>query len=92
MFFDLDDTKHIVEAHVGVIGAADTPIRLGAEEKLLNGQRLEKDLIGAVARLASVEVDPSSVIHAAADYRRALVGSLTARALRVAGLRDGEIK
>jgi aerobic carbon-monoxide dehydrogenase medium subunit len=92
VFFDLDDTKHIVDAHVGVIGAADTPIRLGAVEKLLNGQRLEKDLIGAVARLASEEVDPSSDIHAAADYRRALVGTLTARALRDAGLRNGEIK
>jgi carbon-monoxide dehydrogenase medium subunit len=92
VFFDLDDTKHIVDAHVGVIGAADTPIRLGAVEQLLNGQRLGEDLIGAVARLASEEVDPSSDIHAAADYRRALVGTLTARALRDAGLRDGEIK
>jgi aerobic carbon-monoxide dehydrogenase medium subunit len=92
VFFDLNDAKQVVDAHIGVIGAADTPIRLGAVEQLLNGQRLEEELIGAAARLASQEVDPNSDIHAAADYRRALVGTLTARALRDAGLRDGEIK
>jgi aerobic carbon-monoxide dehydrogenase medium subunit len=92
VFFDLDDASHIVDAHVGVIGAADTPIRLGAVEKLLNGRRLDDELIGSAACLASGEVDPGSDIHAATDYRKALVGTLTARALRDASLRDGEIK
>jgi len=92
VFFDLNDEKRVVDAHIGVIGAADTPIRLGAVEQLLNGQRLEEELIGVAARLAAQEVDPNSDIHATADYRRALVGTLTARALRNAGLRDGELK
>jgi carbon-monoxide dehydrogenase medium subunit len=92
VFFDLDDGRRIVDAHVGVIGAAETPVRLGAVEQLLNGQRLEEELIGRAARLAAESVDPGSDIHAAADYRKALVGTLTARALRDAGSRDGEIK
>lgn len=82
VFFDLDDAKHIIDSHVGVIGAADTPIRLGAVEQLLNGRRLEDEVIGRAARLASQSVDPNPDIHAAADYRKALVGTLLARALR----------
>jgi carbon-monoxide dehydrogenase medium subunit len=92
VFFDLDDTRHIVDAHVGVIGAAETPVRLGDVEQLLNGQRLEEELIGRAAHLASESVDPNSDIHAVADYRKALVGTLTARALRDAGARNGEIQ
>jgi carbon-monoxide dehydrogenase medium subunit len=92
VFFDLDDARCIVDAHVGVIGAAETPVRLGDVEQSLNGRRLDEGLIGHAARLASQSVDPGSDIHAAADYRKALVGTLTARALRDAGARDGEIK
>jgi carbon-monoxide dehydrogenase medium subunit len=90
VFFDLDDGRGIVDAHVGAIGAAETPVRLGAVEQLLNGHRLEDELIGRAARLASQSVDPNSDIHAAADYRKALVGTLTARALREADARNGE--
>lgn len=92
VFFDLDSAGHIVDAHVGVIGAAETPVRLDAVEQLLNGRRLDEDLIGQAARLASGSVAPNSDIHAAADYRKALVGTLTARALRDAATRNGGIE
>ena len=66
-------------------------VRIDAVERLLNGKRLDEDLIGQAARLASGSVAPNSDIHAAADYRKALVGTLTARALRDAAGRNGGI-
>jgi len=39
------------------------------------------DAIAAAARAAAADVDPPSDIHAPADYRRALVETLTGRAL-----------
>jgi aerobic carbon-monoxide dehydrogenase medium subunit len=92
VFFDVDDGARVVDAHVGVIGAAETPVRLHAVEQLLNGHRLEDAQISRAARLASQSVDPNSDIHAAADYRKALVGTLTARALRDAAARNGGIR
>jgi aerobic carbon-monoxide dehydrogenase medium subunit len=89
VFFDLHGGV-IANAHVGVIGAAETPRRLHAVEAALNGQQPDDRLIAQVRELASDAVDPSSDIHAAADYRKALVGTLTARALRDAARMNGE--
>lgn len=89
VFFDLDADNVIVDAHVGVIGAAETPLRLHAVEQLLNGCRLDDDLIEQARAAASDAVEPSSDIHAAGDYRKALVGTLTARALRDAAAMNG---
>ena len=88
VFFDLDDGK-ISDAHVGVIGAAETPMRLTAVEQLLNGKRLDDELIARARIAASESVDPNTDIHAAGDYRKALVGTLTARALQDAGRIEG---
>jgi carbon-monoxide dehydrogenase medium subunit len=89
VFFDLDREEKISDAHVGVIGAAETAVRLGAVEQLLNGRRLDDEIIAQAKAAASESVDPNTDIHAAGDYRRALVGTLTARALRDAGRNDG---
>lgn len=88
IFFDLDDGK-INDAHVGVIGAAETPARLTAVEQLLNGKRLDGELIAQARILAADSVDPNTDIHAGGDYRKALVGTLTARALQDAGRING---
>jgi carbon-monoxide dehydrogenase medium subunit len=89
VFFDLDRQENIVDAHVGVIGAAETPLRLKTVEQVLNGKRLDSDIIAQAKAAASASVDPNTDIHAASDYRKALVGTLTARALRDAGRMDG---
>jgi aerobic carbon-monoxide dehydrogenase medium subunit len=89
VFFDLDQQEKIVDAHVGVIGAAETPLRLNAVEQLLNGKRLDSGIIAEAKAVAAASVDPNTDIHAAGDYRKALVGTLTARALRDAGRMDG---
>jgi aerobic carbon-monoxide dehydrogenase medium subunit len=81
-FYDEDTQGKVKDARVGVIGAADTPVRLAEVEELLNGNILDGDLIARAQALASETVNPNADIHAAADYRKSLVGTLTARVLR----------
>ena len=92
LFFDMDDEERIIDAHVAAIGVAETPVRLRAVEQLLNGRHLDEDILSQAKSLASASVDPASDIHAAGDYRKALVGTLMARALREAGRLDGGLR
>ncbi len=84
VFFDLDRQQRAIDVRVGVIGAASTPVRLSNVESLLTGQIISDDLISRAQHLAAETIDPQPDIHAAADYRKSLVGTLTARALRIA--------
>ena len=68
-------------AHVGVIGVADRPLRLAAVEDVLNGQSIDAATIAKAEAAASAAVDPQDDIHASAAYRRALVGTMVERAL-----------
>ena len=71
-------------ARVGVIGMRDRARRLPKTEAVINGKSVDESTIAAAAATASAEVDPSGDIHAGPEYRRALVGTLTERALRKA--------
>ncbi|HUB96028.1 MAG TPA: xanthine dehydrogenase family protein subunit M, partial [Stellaceae bacterium] len=84
LFYDRDG-GHARNAHVGVIGAASRPHRLGKAEARINGSTLDDAAILAAARAAAAEVDPPEDFHASAAYRRNLVEVLTERALRRAG-------
>jgi carbon-monoxide dehydrogenase medium subunit len=72
----------IADIHIGAIGVGDRPLRLHAVEAVLNGQKLDDVAIENAAKKARESVDPPSDIHAPAEYRRALLGTLLARALR----------
>jgi len=87
LYYDEDDAGRIVNAHVGVIGAGDRPLRLQEVERALNGSRLNENLIAAAAEAASFAVDPQDDIHASAAYRKSLVGTLLERALTHAAVR-----
>lgn len=80
-FYDVDAQGRAENAHIAVFGASDRQHRLQQAEAALNGQFVTPETIAAAARAASGEVDPPSDIHAPADYRRALVETLTERAL-----------
>lgn len=84
LWYDLDAAGHIANAHVGVIGASDRPRRLPAVEAVLNNSTPEEKTFAAAAAAASAAVDPMSDIHASAEYRRALAGTMVARALSAA--------
>jgi carbon-monoxide dehydrogenase medium subunit len=81
LHYDLVGDK-IADIHIGAIGVGDRPLRLPAAEAVLNGRRLDDVTIEDAAKAARESVDPPSDIHAPAEYRRALLTTLLARALR----------
>jgi aerobic carbon-monoxide dehydrogenase medium subunit len=65
-----------------VLGAvAPTPIRAHKAEGLLEGQLLTQELAAKVGAEAARESKPISDVRSSADYRRAMVGAMTKRAL-----------
>ena len=65
-----------------VLGAvAPTPIRAKRAEAALEGQVLSEALAEKVGRIAAEEAKPISDVRSSADYRRAMVGAMTKRAL-----------
>jgi aerobic carbon-monoxide dehydrogenase medium subunit len=65
-----------------VLGAvAPTPIRAKRAETALEGQNLTETLAEKVGQIAAEEAKPISDVRSSADYRRAMVGAMTARAI-----------
>ena len=83
VFYD-DDNGMARDAHVGVIGVADKPLRLPSVEAVLNGQKITEAVIAKAEAAASAAVDPRDDIHASGAYRKALVGVMVERALKAA--------
>jgi aerobic carbon-monoxide dehydrogenase medium subunit len=83
VFYD-DDSGTARNAHVGVIGVGDRPMRLPSVEAILNGQKINEALIAKAESAASAAVDPRDDIHASGAYRKALVGVMVERALKAA--------
>lgn len=84
LFYDQEANRRARDMHIGVIGACSRPHRLTAAEAMLNGRVIDEPAILAAAKGAAAAVDPPQDLHADADYRRALVATLTERALRAA--------
>jgi aerobic carbon-monoxide dehydrogenase medium subunit len=82
VFYDQDAGGTARNAHVGVIGVADRPLRLAAVEDVLNGRTIDEAMIAQAEAAAAAAVDPQGDIHASAAYRRALIGTMVERALR----------
>ncbi len=81
LFYDEDNGK-AHNAHVGVIGVADRPLRLNAVERVLDGAAIDEATIAKAEVAASAAVDPADDIHASGAYRKALVGVMVERALK----------
>jgi carbon-monoxide dehydrogenase medium subunit len=65
-----------------VLGAvAPTPIRAKRAEAALETQVLSEALAEKVGQIAAEEAKPISDVRSSADYRRAMVGTMTKRAL-----------
>ena len=84
VFYDQDERGKARNAHVGVIGVGDRPLRLTAVEDVLNGESIDEATIAKADAATSAAVEPQDDIHASAAYRRALVGTMVERALRSA--------
>jgi carbon-monoxide dehydrogenase medium subunit len=81
VFYD-DDNGKARNAHVGVIGVADRPLRLPSVEAVINGQKIDETVIAKAEAAASAAVDPADDIHSSGAYRKALVGVMVERALK----------
>ena len=87
VFYDEDGLGRSKDAHIGVIGASNRPLRIKEAEALLNGRALTEALMVEAGCAVSAAVNPFDDIHASAAYRRALAGTLTERALVAGGRR-----
>lgn len=79
----------IGDARIAMTGVAQTPIRASHAEDILKGEPLTEDVINAAVSAVLAAVDPSTDLHASAEYRRHVVGVLANRAIRDAWGRTG---
>lgn len=78
----LDGKKHCQQARVAFLSAGERPMLAQHAAKTLVGQAPTAEAIRAAAEAAAKDdVDPSSDIHASADYRRHLVKVLARQSL-----------
>jgi carbon-monoxide dehydrogenase medium subunit len=79
----LDSGERVESAHVGLISLGPTPIVVDVSEAV-TGQPHDAVTADAAGRLVTDAVNPDADIHATAEYRRHLAGTLTARAVKIA--------
>lgn len=87
LFYELDHEQRAVNAHIGVVGACYCTRRLPQAEHALNGKPVNAESVREVAAIAAEEIDPPDDVHASAEYRKALVGTLLERSLVAAAHR-----
>lgn len=73
-----------VSARLVVGGVADRPLRLPQVEAALAGRQPAVDGFAEAGKAAGAAVDPAGDYRGSAEYRRAMAGVLTQRALRAA--------
>jgi aerobic carbon-monoxide dehydrogenase medium subunit len=76
-------------ARIGVAGVSEVAVRATAGERVLEGARLDDEVLAAASEATAASVDPRSDVHASADFRRHLVKVLTRRAVQDARDRNG---
>ncbi len=73
--------KAITEARLVYFGVGPTPVRVNEAEQLLVGQAPGGPAFQAASDVVSKELDPDNDLHASAEYRRSVAGTLTRRSL-----------
>ncbi len=70
------------DVRFGMMGVGETPLRLPEIEARIEGQAISQALLQDVTEALKGRLHPNTDIHASADYRRHLAGTLARRALR----------
>ncbi len=81
---NLDTSGKCAYAGIGLTNVSLTPIKATAAEKALVGKALDDAAIKAAAHAAAAAAEPTSDQRGSEEYKRALVKTLTVRALRTA--------
>ena len=82
LFYDQDTNGKASNAHVGIIGVGDLPLRLREVEAVINGRVIDEATMARAAEVTSATVNAQQDIHASAPYRRSLAGTMVERALQ----------
>jgi aerobic carbon-monoxide dehydrogenase medium subunit len=79
--YNLTSDKKCTGVRIVLGAVAPTPIRATRAEAVLEGQVLSEALAERAGQIAAEEAKPISDVRSSADYRRAMVGTMTKRAL-----------
>jgi CO/xanthine dehydrogenase FAD-binding subunit len=85
----LDEAHRITDVRIALGGAAPLPVRASPAEAMLRGEAASLELFREAGAAAAREADPTSDVHADAEYRREVADALTFRALELAFERAG---
>src|SRR5256885_1235216 len=80
----LNDTGQVTYAGIGLTNVGPTPIKASNAEQFLLGKPLDDASIHQAADLAAAAAQPTSDTRGPAEYKRAMVRTLTVRALHKA--------
>jgi len=78
------DGHHCRDIRIVLAAVAPTPLRAKGAEAVLRGQVVSTEVIQEAAQMALTESRPIGDVRGSADYRRAMVGVLTRRAIEQA--------
>lgn len=84
------DGEVCTQISIGLTNVGPKALRATAAEDFLQGKRIDEEAIREAARLASAAAQPSTDLRGPAEYKGAMVRTLTARALRAATQRAME--
>jgi carbon-monoxide dehydrogenase medium subunit len=76
--------RRCARARLIIGGVAETPVRIGEAEALLEGATLTHEAVTAAAEQAAASINPVGDYRGSAEYRRAMVKVLARRALLAA--------
>ncbi|TSD55278.1 FAD binding domain-containing protein [Aeromicrobium piscarium] len=80
----LADDGVVKDIKICLTGVSGRPHRAEEAEAALQGKPVTQELLDTAAESVRDSVDPSDDLHATADYRRDVAGTLVARAIRAA--------
>ncbi len=83
----LDGNGNVIYAGIGLTNVGSTPLKARQAEQSLLGKPLSEASIHQAADLAAAAAEPISDTRGPADYKRAMVRTLTVRTLRKAAAR-----
>ncbi|RYF16823.1 MAG: xanthine dehydrogenase family protein subunit M [Comamonadaceae bacterium] len=75
------DGERVAQASIALTNVGATPLKAAAAEAALAGRALDESALGEAARLAMEICDPVADQRGDADYKRAMAGEMTRRAL-----------
>lgn len=78
------DKQTCKDARIVMSAVAPVPFNARKAGELLIGKKIKEDLIAETAQLASEETNPTSDVHASAEFRREIAKVLVRRAVKEA--------